>query len=215
MSISNQAKLPEALPSSFYNRDTRIVAQEMLGCLLWRKQKGLWHSWRIVETEAYMADDPACHAYQRKKGRAAMLYAEPGTAYVYKIYGMYNCLNAVTEPLDIAGAVLIRALEPCANLIEQAILHPKHLAAELRTNGPGRLARALDITKDDCNGKMLTDLEHGLFLSEGLRSPEAQIVKTTRIGITKGVDLPWRYYELGNPWVSVRNRLAESEKQAQ
>jgi DNA-3-methyladenine glycosylase len=214
MNTQNFQNLPPPLGTAFYDRDTRLVAQDLLGCLLWRRQGGLWRSWRIVETEAYTQDDPACHAYQRKKGRAAMLYAEPGTAYVYMTYGMYHCLNAVTEPLDTAGAVLIRALEPDADVAQGAAQHPKDFSAELRTNGPGRLARALDITRDACNGQLLTTPEHGLFFSAGPPVPEALKITTTRIGISKGTELPWRYYELGNPWVSVRNRQAESEKQA-
>jgi DNA-3-methyladenine glycosylase len=203
--------LPIALPTSFYNRDTRLVARDMLGCLLWRQLGGEWRSWRIVETEAYREDDPACHAYQRKKGRAAMLYAEPGTAYVYFTYGMHHCLNAVTEPVDTAGAVLIRALEPCDMGLENNSTDPKHLPVELRTNGPGRLTRALRINRESCNGKMLTSPAQGLFFSEGKSLPEGEVITTTRIGISKGVDLAWRYYELGNPWVSVKDRLAENK----
>jgi DNA-3-methyladenine glycosylase len=213
MSMTADISRPEPLPQSFFERDTRIVARELLGCRLVRRSQTdgrqlKWTTWTIVETEAYMADDPACHAYQRRQGRAAMLYAQPGTAYVYLTYGMYHCVNVVTEPLDIAGAVLFRGLAPTHDLS----LKPKDVPADCRTNGPGRLARALQITRDACNGYSLTDKDNpaGFYLATGEMISSERIVETTRIGITRAVDFPWRYYILGNPWVSVRNKSAEA-----
>ena len=201
--------IPNALESHFYNRDTVIVAKDLIGCLLWREHETSWRSWRIVETEAYTENDPACHAYGRKKGRAAMLYAEPGTAYVYLSYGMHYCLNVVTEPVNTAGAVLIRGLEPLPTSSHE-VSSPKQTPNILRTDGPGRLTRALEITQELLNGKMLTEWSHGLYISKG-NGPQGKIITTTRIGITKAPDFPWRFYELGNPWVSVRNKAAEAE----
>jgi DNA-3-methyladenine glycosylase len=140
-----------------------------------------------------------------------MLYAEPGTAYVYLSYGMHYCLNAVTEPLDIAGAVLIRALEPLATSSSDIVAPPKQTPNILRTDGPGRLARALGITQELFNGKMLLESSHGLYISAGDAAPPSKIITTTRIGITKATDFLWRFYELENPWVSVRNKAAEIE----
>lgn len=204
--------LPEPFIADFYNRDTIIVAKALLGCLLWRKQDNSWRPWRIVETEAYTGNDPACHAYQRKTGRAAMLYAEPGTAYVYFTYGMHFCLNVVTEPVGVAGAVLIRALEPLPINPGEIISRPKQTPNLLRTDGPGRLARALGINQELFNGKPLTRTSHGLYISAGDKLENEQIITTTRIGITKGVDFPWRFYVLGSPWVSVRNKPAEAKR---
>jgi DNA-3-methyladenine glycosylase len=181
------------LESTFFERDTLAVARDLLGCRLWRRwpETGAWLACNIIETEAYTADDPACHAYNRKKGRAEMLYAHPGTAYVYLIYGMYDCLNVVTEPHGTAGAVLFRAVEP-----------PPEMG--LRTNGPGRLTRALQITRQEFNGRPMTETDSGLFLSAGQLMPDESVIQTTRIGITKATDYPWRFYIKDNPWVSVK-----------
>lgn len=180
------------LSPSFFARSTLTVARELLGCLLLRHEpeSGRWLRCVIVETEAYTGDDPACHAYGRTTGRAETLYHHPGTAYVYLIYGMYHCLNVVTEPYGIPGAVLFRALEP-----------PPGEA--LRTNGPGRLTGALSIHREAFNGKPLTLSETGLYLSAGTPVADAHIVQTTRIGISRGTELPWRFYIRDNPWVSV------------
>ncbi|HEY9744897.1 MAG TPA: DNA-3-methyladenine glycosylase [Oculatellaceae cyanobacterium] len=181
------------LPTSFFERDTVTVARELLGCQLWRfwPEIGEWLNFTIVETEAYTADDPACHAYNRRTGRAAMLYEAPGTAYVYLIYGMYDCLNVVTEPRGSAGAVLFRALEP-------------PVGTAFTTNGPGRLTKALNIRRADFNGKPMTCMSSGLFLAEGTPLSESSVIQTTRIGITKARDYPWRFYVKESRWVSVR-----------
>lgn len=158
-----------------------------------------------METEAYTADDPACHAYNRKTGRAEMLYAHPGTAYVYLIYGMYNCLNVVTEPHGVAGAVLFRALEPLfETTVESQVENPTAQAPILRTNGPGRLTKALEIDRATYNGLPLTRMESGLYLTAGDELLDGQVIQTTRIGISKAVEYPWRFYVQGSPWVSVK-----------
>lgn len=189
------------LPAAFFERETLTVARALLGCQLLKYEYGskTWLACQIVETEAYTADDPACHAYQRNVGRAAMLYDHPGTAYVYLIYGMYDCLNVVTEPHGTAGAVLFRALEPPVD-------------SDFRTNGPGRLTKALGITRQAFNGKPLTDWQSGLCLAEGQVYADEQIVQTTRIGITKAVDYPWRFYVKDSPWVSVREKRVKPIK---
>ncbi len=169
------------------------VARALLGCQLWQfnPTHRAWRAFHIVETEAYTQNDPACHAYNRKTGRAETLYSHPGTAYVYLIYGMYHCLNVVTEPHGTAGAVLFRALQPVED-------------QSLKTHGPGRLTKALGITRQTVNGRPLTQWEHGLCLSTGQEYTDSQVVQTTRIGITRAADYPWRFYVKDNPWVSVR-----------
>ncbi len=181
------------LPAAFFERDTVTVARALLGCRLWQfhPAERAWRAFRIVETEAYTQNDPACHAYNRTTGRAETLYHQPGTAYVYLIYGMYHCLNVVTEPHGTAGAVLFRALEPLDD-------------ARLKTNGPGRLTKALGISRQAVNGIPLTRWEHGLCLSAGQEYPDTQVIQTTRIGITKAADYPWRFYVRENRWVSVQ-----------
>ncbi|MBK8190557.1 MAG: DNA-3-methyladenine glycosylase [Vampirovibrionales bacterium] len=186
----------QPLPVDFFARDTLSVARELLGCRLRARLPG--HpaplDCRIVETEAYTQDDPACHAFRKQTGRAATLFKEPGLAYVYLIYGMYYCLNVVTEPAGRAGAVLFRALQPLNDD-----------AGALRTHGPGRLTRALGITRERHNEIDLThpDSELTLWAADAPLPTGQPIVATGRIGISQGVDLPWRFYLAGNPWVSV------------
>jgi DNA-3-methyladenine glycosylase len=193
--------LPPPLSPAFFERDTVTVARDLLGCRLlsFQPETGRWITCTIVETEAYTENDPACHAYGRRKtGRAEMLFRDPGLAYVYLIYGMYDCLNVVTEPFGTAGAVLFRALEPPSEYATGSKM--------LKTHGPGRLTKALGITRAAFNGLPLTQRESGLYLAAGSPVPEAQVVQTTRIGITKAAEYPWRFYVTDNPWVSVREK---------
>lgn len=175
------------LTKEFFERDTLIVAKELLGSLLVHIDSGIRRSGIIVETEAYMQNDPACHAYKGRTKRAVTLFKEPGLSYVYFIYGMYYCMNIVTEPFDTAGAVLIRALEPVENLEN--------------SNGPGKLCRAMNITKD-LNEVNVCSPNSPLIVCEGKNIDEKQIVTTTRIGIKNGVDFPWRFYLKDNLFVS-------------
>lgn len=193
----------QPLPRSFFERETLIVARELLGHRLRvQSQEGKSpHILRIVETEAYTQEDPACHAYGRTTGRAATLYLKPGLAYVYLIYGMYHCLNVTTEPEGRAGAVLFRALEPL-------------LETELRTHGPGRLTKALNITRIAHNEIDLTHPDSPLTLLPGDPIPDSHIVQTTRIGISQGADFPWRFYIEDSPWVSVRAKSSRPKAKA-
>ena len=188
-------EFPQPLSPDFFDRDTVVVARELVGASLVRAHPltGAPEAFRVVETEAYTEDDPACHAYGKKTGRAAMLYEGPGLAYVYLIYGMYDCLNVVTEKAGTAGAVLFRALEPPPG-------------TNYRTHGPGRLTKALGITRAAHNGIPLTETSSAWYLAPGKPVPKKKLVQTTRIGITKAVEHPWRFYEEGNPWVSVKAR---------
>ena len=163
-----------------------VVAKDLLGCKLCRRVDGKVFEGIIVETEAYTQDDPACHAYRGKTPRAITLFKQPGIAYVYFIYGMYYCFNVITEPEETAGAVLIRALEP--------------INSE-NTNGPGKLCRALGITKD-FNEVNLTDRKSDLWLESYKNFDESEIVTTTRIGIKQAADYPWRFYVKNNEFVS-------------
>lgn len=127
------------LKGDFYNRDTLVVAQELLGKFLCRKYQDKIYQAEITETEAYRGfDDLASHASRGKTPRNAIMFGPPGRAYVYLIYGMYHCLNIVTEAKDYPAAVLIRALD-CPNC-----------------DGPGKLCREFHITKDNCNGLDVT-----------------------------------------------------------
>lgn len=180
------------LDKNFYNRDTILVAQELLGKKLCRRVGSEVLSGLIVETEAYTQDDPACHAYRGRTPRSETLFKSPGLSYVYFIYGMYHCFNVITEPKETAGAVLIRALEPYGNLSN--------------TNGPAKLCREMDITRD-LNEMDLTSEDSLLWLEQGIDIDDKIIHATTRIGIKKAVDYPWRFYIKGNKFVSKRCSL--------
>lgn len=177
------------LSRDFYNRNTIEVAKDLLGCKLCRNIDGQILYGIIVETEAYTQDDPACHAYRGRTPRASTLFKESGLAYVYFIYGMYHCFNVTTEPEGVAGAVLIRALEP--------------VNCELATNGPGKLCRDLMITKD-FNEVDLTSQNSALWIENGIEIQESQIHTTTRIGIKQAKDYPWRFYVKDSAFVSKR-----------
>jgi DNA-3-methyladenine glycosylase len=179
----------KALPREFYARDTVLVARELLGTVLVRQLDGERRAGTIVETEAYAGpDDRASHARSGPMGRARLMWGEAGTAYVYLIYGMYDCVNAVTERVGYPGAVLIRALEPIEGLAD-------------RTDGPGRLCRAMAIDRR-LNGEPLTGDQ--LWIEPG-PVRDFEIAAGPRIGVEYAGDWatrPWRFWVAGNRWVS-------------
>ncbi|MGM9511548.1 DNA-3-methyladenine glycosylase [Larkinella sp. GY13] len=191
------------LPLTFYeNHDTITLAQRLLGCELVHESPEGTTAGIIVETEAYLTGDPACHAYRRKTARNAAMFGPAGTLYVYLIYGFYHCLNVVTGPEDVGEAVLIRALEPTEGIDlmgKRRNLDPATKAG-LRglTSGPGKLVIAMGISRDH-NFLSLTE-SHIYIRPSQLNNFE--LVTTTRIGITQGADLPYRFYVKGNRFVS-------------
>ena len=194
----------------FYNRDPRLVARELLGKLLLRKeQDGTMLAGRIVETEAYLGtDDAAAHSAAGKTVRNAVLFGPPGLSYVYFIYGMHFCFNVSCLPDGEAGGVLFRALEPVAGIERMASNREIELSdtprmTELRslTSGPGRLAEAFGIVRERDNEKDLTRKASDLWIADDGHKVAA-IVEGPRIGITKDADHPLRYCADGNPFVS-------------
>ena len=192
------------LGRDFYDRDTVTVARELLGKTLVRVLEGGGRlCCSIAETEAYVGPvDKACHAYQyRRTARTETLFARPGTAYVYFIYGMYHCLNAVTEPEGTPCAVLIRGAVPTENEETMALLRFRRTLGELTAyqrrnflNGPGKLCRGLDLNRTH-NGLDLTDPNGPLYVTEG-PAPE-RILVGERIGIDyaeEAVHFPWRFW---------------------
>ncbi|MBX9669504.1 MAG: DNA-3-methyladenine glycosylase [Candidatus Obscuribacterales bacterium] len=175
----------ETLPPEFFLRDTVTVARELLGVTLVRRlEDGTVLSGPIVETEAYTQDDPACHAFRGKTPRCSVMFGPGGFAYVYFIYGMYNCLNVVTEAEHTAGAVLIRAI-----------------GAE-GTNGPGKLCREWSIDRSH-NGVNLMDAGSPLWLSKSSSTSSEDVEVSTRIGLSVAQDRPWRFTVRNHPSVSV------------
>jgi DNA-3-methyladenine glycosylase len=194
----------KALPRSFYDRDPRDVGPDLLGKILVRKQGRVTLAARIVEVEAYLgADDPAAHASMGKTPRNAVLFGPPGYAYVYFIYGNHYCLNVSCLPEGIPGGILFRALEPLAGLKEMFRLRRIEEEGDLRrlTSGPGRLARAFEITRERDNGKDLTNTHSDLYIADD-GMPPSRVLITKRIGITKAADMPLRYIVPGNQFVS-------------
>lgn len=199
------------LPRTFYERDPRVVARDLLGKLLIRRVGRKVIVARIVETEAYLgARDLAAHAAAGITPRNAVLFGPAGHAYVYFTYGMYHCMNISCEREGTAGCVLLRALEPLSGLEEMAAGRrlslpdePNDKTLKLLTSGPGRLCQALHITRADDNGKDVTSRRSDLQVAQmddGYRPP--RITATERIGITKDAHLKLRYLIADNPFVS-------------
>jgi len=180
------------LRKSFFNRSVHEVAPELIGAtLLFRGAGGI-----IVEVEAYHHTDPAAHSYGGRTPRNAVMFGPPGYAYVYRSYGIHWCINFVCERAGSASAVLIRALEPTEGL---RAMHRRRRTADVRLlcSGPGRLTGALGITHAQ-NGLALDTPPFELRARVGA----CEVAAGPRIGITKAVELPWRYGLKGSGFLS-------------
>jgi DNA-3-methyladenine glycosylase len=188
------------LPESFYDRPTEIVARELLGAVLECRTSDGVAAGRIVETEAYLGEhDLACHAAAGRTSRTAPLYGPPGIAYVYFIYGMYWCFNAVTRAEHEPSAVLVRAVEPVDGIELMRKRRPKTRRDADLTNGPGKLCLALGID-GALNCRPLQ--RPPLLIRAGDPIADADVVVTPRIGITQSADWPLRWFVRDNPYVS-------------
>ncbi len=184
------------LPHSFYNRHTIEVARDLLGKILVHGET----SGRIVETEAYLGgDDLAAHSARGLTERTRVIFGPPGHAYVYFIYGMYECLNLVAEPAGKPGCVIIRALEPVSGIEIMRRRRPKAHTLHDLASGPGRLTLAMGITRAQ-NG---VDVTRGrLTVRTAPQEQPFEIEVTPRVGIRHCADWPLRYVIKGNPFVS-------------
>jgi DNA-3-methyladenine glycosylase len=193
------------LGRSFYARETEIVARELLGKILVSTIGGRRVEGRIVETEAYLGPhDPASHAAERigRTRRNASMFMQAGTAYVYRIYGMHWCLNAVTKEVDFPAAVLIRALEPLRGLDvmrERRWPGSPPAADRCLASGPAKLADALAID-GSLDGHDLT--QPPLLILPGTYVRDDDVVTGPRIGIARAADWPLRFHVRGSTWVS-------------
>jgi DNA-3-methyladenine glycosylase len=195
---------------AFYLLPTLEVAQSLIGCILRHETGAGATSGRIVETEAYCQGDPASHAYRGETPRNRAMFGPPGHAYIYLSYGVHYCFNVVTAPEGVAEAVLIRALEPLEGLDlmlrRRGITAPPEEAPErLRwrvASGPGNLTVALGLSKQQ-NGQGLTTGPLTVR-SRPAGEPVPVVVATPRIGISQGVDHPWRFLLSGSRSVSGR-----------
>jgi DNA-3-methyladenine glycosylase len=191
------------LKRGFYARDTLTVARELLGQRLVRRWEGQELVGRIVEVEAYVGrDDEACHAFRGRTARNAVMFGPPGHAYVYFIYGMHHCVNAVTEPEGKAAAVLIRAVEPLEG-IDVMCVHRKGRQGVELTNGPAKLCYALGIDRD-LNG---ADLVSGqaLWIESDRKVEEIGVARGPRVGVRgdeRALTVPWRLWIRDHPYVS-------------
>jgi DNA-3-methyladenine glycosylase len=180
----------QKLPRTFYDRDTIAVARELLGKHLIHTSGGVERIGRIVEAEAYLGPhDRAAHSARGLTERTKIMFGPPGHAYVYLIYGMYYCMNVVTQPEGVAAAVLLRAIEPVHNI-------------EGRTQGPGLLCRAMHIDRRLNGHDLLSD---DFYIADPGRPGDFVVVKRPRIGVDYAG--PWakrllRFYIKGSPFVS-------------
>lgn len=174
------------------------AAQRLLGCELVRELDGNLLRGRIVETEAYDQTDAASHSYKGRTSRAAVMFGPPGHLYVYFTYGMHYCCNIVGGQAGEGSGSLIRALEP---LDGEVVMTARRggLSGKLLTNGPAKICQALAIDRS-MNGHDLRRPPLRLVLRPPV--PSGDIVQTTRIGISRAADVPWRFYIAGNPYVS-------------
>jgi DNA-3-methyladenine glycosylase len=194
------------LPASFYERDTEQVARDLLGSVLECTVRGVRCRGRIVETEAYIGEhDAACHAAVGRTPRTAGLWGPPGSAYVYRIYGMYWCANVVTRPEGLASAVLLRAVEPLEGIDAMRRRRKSAQRDVDLTNGPGKLCEAFGITGPSHHGT--TFLRGPLRILAGEPVDDRDVATTPRIGLNPrkdAYDWPLRWIVRSSPYVSAR-----------
>ncbi len=171
----------DILSKDFFSRPAHIVAPDLIGCLLIKKEASKKYlSGMIVETEAYCQSEAACHGHRHRTKKNQTLFGEPGHLYVYVTYGIYYCVNIVTDRANWASGVLLRAIA-----IEG---EDERIAA-----GPGLLAKRFGLNKT--HDSLTISVENGLWLAnQSSQKAMDKIIQTTRIGISKAKDLPWRWY---------------------
>jgi len=184
--------------TGFFRRGAKILAPDLIGCLLRKKTDDGFISGIIVETEAYTQDDPASHSFRGRSARNSPMFEMGGLAYVYLIYGVHNCFNITSGMPGNGEAVLIRALQPIDGI---DLMIRNRGTQELRDlcSGPGKLCQALQIDRQ-CNGISLRNSDIQLFVPNSGRSSEVSV--TRRIGITLAADLERRYILTGSKYIS-------------
>jgi DNA-3-methyladenine glycosylase len=191
--------VPAALPV-----ETQELAAALLGCVLVRESDDGMTAGRIVETEAYLPGDPACHAYSGKSPRNATLFGPPHRAYVYQIYGTSFCFNLSSEPDGEGAGVLVRALEPIEGL---ALMRERRGVQTERDlcRGPGRLCRALEIDRSLDGVDLFADPRLWLADADGAT---VRVRRSRRIGLTRAAERRLRFYAAGSPFLSGPARLS-------
>jgi DNA-3-methyladenine glycosylase len=197
---ARRLRLGAPLPHAFYDRPTEIVSRDLLGAVLECTTPDGVTRGVIVETEAYLGpDDPACHAVAGITARTTHLFGPPGRSYVYLIYGMYWCFNAVTRERGHGSAVLVRAVSPIDGLELMRRRRPKVKRDRDLTNGPGKLCLAMGIVGAMSGASLRTG---PIVIRAGAPVSDADVVVTPRIGITQAATWPLRYFVRDDPFVS-------------
>ena len=190
----------ELLPPTFFARDTLAVARALLGKTFVRKLDGEVLSGRIVEVEAYHQDgDEAAHSYRGRTPRNEVMFRSGGHLYVYFTYGMHFCMNAVTEGEGVGAAVLIRAIEPLEGIETMRRLRGKKITDRDLARGPARSCQAFGVAREE-NGLLLDGTTVGILDADPL--PDQRIAVTSRVGIKRSRELPWRFFDRESAWVS-------------
>ena len=195
----------EILPRKFYTREVKVVAKDLLGKILVKKDGNSILAGKIVEVEAYDGKiDQAAHTFIGKTKRNQIMFNEGGYFYVYFTYGTHYCCNVVTGKKDHGTAVLIRAIEPVKGvkkMIENR--YGRDLLNEKErfnlTSGPGKVCQAMGINKSHYGADLTDDT---IFIMDSHKIQKDMIVITKRVGIKKSIELPWRFYIKDNPYVS-------------
>lgn len=198
--ILNSPKLEQ----NFYIRDILEVAKELLGKIFIRKIGQLIFAGKIVEVEAYDTGDEASHSFNGISDRNRVMFENGGLLYVYFIYGVHYCCNVVTGKDDHGAAVLIRAIEPLNHLELLAKNRFNKITMNEKekinlTNGPAKICQAFQIGKSDNGTSLIAD---DIYILDTPKIKEDQIIQTTRIGISRSKELPWRFYIKDNKFVS-------------
>lgn len=183
------------IPTHWFSRPAAEIAPELLGCTLVRHfEDGQRIRGLIVETEAYAAGDPACHGYRKKTPRNASMFGSAGHLYVYLIYGMYYCLNIVTDHVDVPSAVLIRAL--ALDQIPDWIPAKKRAQPHRIASGPGLLCQAMRIDRSHDGIPLIPQAHESIWVEfpDHQQPNSLESVQTTRIGLKQGTEIPWRWY---------------------
>lgn len=187
-------------PREFYELPTLELARQILGAKLTTDTRGVRTSGMIVEVEAYHgANDAASHSFAGPTPRNQVMFGPPGYCYVYFIYGVHHCVNIVSEPPGVGAAVLIRAVEPVDGIATMRRRRGSPFLKNL-TNGPGKLCCAMKIDRSH-NGEPIFDSPR-IELERYFNPPSRDIASSRRIGISRAIELEWRFYLRGNPFVS-------------
>jgi DNA-3-methyladenine glycosylase len=193
--------MAKIFPVALLAQDTVAAAKSLLGAILEHRSPEGVAAGRIVETEAYLCDDPACHAHRGETPRNRPMFGPPGRAYVYFIYGMHRCFNVVTGPEGRGEAVLIRALEPLSGI---GLMRRRRGIEDVRRlcDGPAKLVQALGIGAEHNGANLARGPLRLLQDAAPEAGTESRVRAVPRVGISVAVDLPLRFYPAGNPWVS-------------